>query len=285
MITSLDHVAVVSRHADALFGAYQRLGFALTPLSMHVGALGPGEPLVPWGTGNRCAMFRLGYLELIGIVDAARPCGIFPELLQRYEGLHIIAYGCSDAEAEMARLESDGVDVQGIVALQRELSTPDGTDLARFSLVRLAPEEAREGRLNIIQHHTPDLLWQPRQLEHPNRAVALVEVTVCVADADEAAGRYSRILGVAANDQGPGRVFDLPQGRLRLVAPDELGDAVPGAIAPTLPFIAAFTIATESLDSVEEILVHNDVEFERENERVVVARDVAQGAVCLFEPA
>ncbi len=91
MITCLDHVAVVSRHADALFGAYERLGFALTPLSMHSGALGPGGPVVPWGTGNRCAMLRAGYLELIAIVDEERPCGIFPELLRRYKGLHIIA--------------------------------------------------------------------------------------------------------------------------------------------------------------------------------------------------
>ena len=80
-------------------------------------------------------------------------------------------------------------------------------------------------------------------------------------------------------------MFDLPQGRLRLVAPDALGDAVPGAFAPTLPFIAAFTIATKSLDSVADVLVHNDVQFERVNERIVIARDVAQGAVCLFELA
>ena len=30
-------------------------------------------PVEPWGTGNRCAMLRDGYIELLGIFDPALP--------------------------------------------------------------------------------------------------------------------------------------------------------------------------------------------------------------------
>ena len=41
----------------------------LTPVSMHKGALKPGEPEVPFGTGNRCTVFPNNYLEILAWVE------------------------------------------------------------------------------------------------------------------------------------------------------------------------------------------------------------------------
>ena len=283
LIDSLDHVAVVSRRADALFDAYERMGFVLTPVSRHSGSIRPGEPPVPWGTGNRCAMFRSGYLELLAIIEPDMFCGMFPALLDKYEGLHIMAFGCDDAGAAETRLRDSGVGVQGIVSLQRELETPDGTGLARFSLVRLEPDEAPEARLNVIQHHTPELLWQPHLLSHPNRAVALVELVTCVADPDEAGARYARLLGVDRERRGAARILTLPRGRFVLVAPGDLAAVLPGITAPVVPFVAAFSVATEDLARTRRCLEEGGVGFEEWDGRVMVPREAGCGAVCIFE--
>ena len=284
MIESLDHVAVVSAHPEMLFGTYERLGFHLTPLSMHHGAVNAGEDPIPWGTGNRCAMLRSGYLELLAIIDPTRYCGIFPSLLERYAGLHIIAFGCQDALAEEKRLIDTGVATDGVVTLQRDLETDDGMKRARFSLLRPARSEAAEGRINFIQHHTPDYLWQPSLLDHPNRAVALREVVVCVDDPGEAAERYGRILGISPVRTGRAQQLDMAQGSLVLVSPGDLPTTVPADVPPFVPFIAAFSVATDAPDVTRRHLETGEIPFERENGNLVVPAGEACGTILVFEP-
>ena len=284
MIESLDHVAVVSSRPEILFETYERLGFNLTPLSMHHGAVNAGEDPISWGTGNRCAMLRSGYLELLAIIDPTRYCGIFPLLLERYEGLHIIAFGCQDVLAEENRLVDAGIATDGVVALQRDLETDDGMKRARFSLLRPALSEAAEGRINIIQHHTPDYLWQPRLLNHPNRAVALREVVVCVDDPREAAERYRRILGISPVRVGHTVRLDMAQGSFVLVNPGNLPNIVPADVPPVVPFIAAFSVATDALDVTRRHLETSDIPFEMAKGNLVVSASEACGTILLFEP-
>lgn len=285
MIESLDHVAVVSAHPDVLFGCYERLGFSLTPLSMHQGAVKAGDAPIPWGTGNRCAMFESGYLELLAIIDPKRYCGIFPSLLERYEGLHIIAFGCGEIEKESERLADAGIATGGVVALQRDLETASGIRRARFSLLRPASSEAAEGRINIIQHHTPELLWQPHLLTHPNGAVALTEVVVCVDDPGEVAARYRRILGLEPVRAGRAARFDLPRGRFVLVGTDDLADLVPGIAQPVIPFIAAFAVATEAPDDTRRFLEKGEIAFDDRDGKLSVSAADACGTILRFEPA
>ena len=69
----LDHVGVAVNDLDVGREVYERLGFTLTPRSIHSGSKTPGGPVEPWGSGNHCAMFRDGYLELIGLTDPDLP--------------------------------------------------------------------------------------------------------------------------------------------------------------------------------------------------------------------
>ncbi len=43
-------------------GAWETLGFTLTPRGRHIG----------WGTGNYCIMLESGYIELLGVVDPSQ---------------------------------------------------------------------------------------------------------------------------------------------------------------------------------------------------------------------
>ena len=125
---SLDHVGFMVRDLDAGAARWRDLGFHLAPRSPQMGKT-PDAVMAPWATANHCAMFERGYLELIGIVDPAlfNPWSAF---LDRFEGIHITAFRCREADAAYAALSqrADGFDPP----LQRRRDAPYGDGVREF---------------------------------------------------------------------------------------------------------------------------------------------------------
>ncbi|MSO90984.1 MAG: VOC family protein [Acetobacteraceae bacterium] len=240
----LDHVGIAGADLSALAATYEKLGFQLTPLARHAGKRTQDGPVVPFGTGNRCIMLRQGYLELIAIVDPGAFSNTLDRFLARYAGIHIIALNVADADSNLARLRRAGFDVPGIAYLERPVDDADPTG-PRAKFARLPLPDAPEGRIQLIQHLTPEAIWQERFLSHPNSAVALEDVVLVVADSAEAAARFSRLAGqpVVPDPMG-GFSLDLPHGRVRLVAENVLEKIFPGVVAPVLPYVAGVSLRT-----------------------------------------
>ncbi len=205
---ALDHVGVVTRDLAALATQYERLGFTLTPLARHADGR----------IGNRCAMLRDSYIELLAVVDPAPTSATLERFLARHPGVHILAFSVMDPLAEVARLQRAGVAAPAVTHFERSIS--DGSsEMARFDLIQL-PDQP-EGRFNLVHHQTPDLLWQDRFLHHPNNAVSLHSVELTVAEPLATAARLSRLLGCpAVPDPGQGITLELTRGRLRLIEGD-----------------------------------------------------------------
>ena len=243
----LDHVGVCARGGSALWAAWERLGFALTPVARHSAPASrggaPGGPAEPLATGNRCAMLRHGYVELLAILDPGLPDNGMGARLDRYEGAHILALRVDDADANLARLRRAGLAIPGVAPLERPVDD-EGGPLARFTRIPLP--DAPEGRVQLIRHETPELLWQPRWLDHPNRAAALDCVVLASAEPAASAARLSRLAGLALEpDPAGGYALPLPRGRVRIVSPGGLADLLPGVTPPALPFIAGIVLRTE----------------------------------------
>jgi hypothetical protein len=184
-------------------------------------------------------------VELLGVLEPGLFDNGLGRFIARHRGLHILAFGVPDAAAELPRLGRAGFDIPGVVPLQRPVddSAPDGP-LARFS--RLPMPDAPEGRLQLIEHHTPELLWQERWMNHANHAVALEAAILVVAQPAETAARLSRLTGgVLEPDPAGGFVLPFRQGRLRILPEDALDAVLPGVVAPVLPFIAGFVLRTD----------------------------------------
>jgi hypothetical protein len=280
---SLDHVGIAGRDLGALAAQYERIGFQLTPLARHSGRRTPDGPIVPFGTGNRCIMLREGYLELIAVVDPDAFSDTLTRFLARYAGIHILALGIDDEEANLARLRRAGIDLPGIAYLERPVddADPEGPK-ARFA--RLPWPEAPEGRLQLIRHLTPEAIWQPRFLEHPNRAEALEEVVLAVQSPAEAGARFSRLAGLPlAPDPAGGMRLDLPRGRVRLLPPEALGAVFPGIAIPSLPFVAGLLIRTGDRGlALRRLLAERGLAFTAQDGTLLVPPDAAGGAALLF---
>jgi len=282
---NIDHVAHFVPHIDAASAALEQAGFTLTPFSEQSHRLEPGGPLTPAGAGNRCVMLREGYLEFLTPTGDTPIAQQLRSAIQRYTGLHLIALGTVAPEADHARLVKQGFSPLPPVALQREIGTADGYDTARFTVVRVPPGTMAEGRIQYCQQHTPELLWQPRWLEHRNRARGLAAVIICVADPQEAAQRYARYTGLLAQVSGAQWRIDTQRGALLFVTAAAVERQL-GISAPALPWIAGYVLTTDNLLATRDVLNtgHCDVR-EFESSRLLLRWPGAVGGIVLFQQA
>jgi hypothetical protein len=226
--TALDHAAVVVPDLAEAEADWRRLGFALTPRALHADAAG-----VPTGTANATAMLRQGYVELLAVIDPAKPSGTIARFLSRGPGIHILSLATADSAAALARLRRAGFDT----ALAR--TARDGARFARLPLADSDP------RLQLIHHETPELVWRAEHLAHPNRAIALDSVIVIDDPPARFAARLSRAAGLPLTpDPLGGYALDLPAGRIRVLHSAE--PVFPGASCPDFrPWIAGLAIRTD----------------------------------------
>ncbi|MBX3651791.1 MAG: VOC family protein [Burkholderiales bacterium] len=241
---NIDHIAHFVPHIDAASAALEQAGFTLTPFSAQSHRLEPGGPLVSAGAGNRCVMLREGYLEFLTPTGDTPIAEQLRTAIQRYTGVHLIAFGSRDAGADHARLEKNGFAPLPAVALQREIGTVDGSGTARFTVVRVPPGTMAEGRIQYCQQHTPELLWQPRWTTHANHARGLAAVILCVENPQEAAQRYARYTGLLAQVSGSQWRIDTQRGALLFVTPETLQRRLDMA-APSLPWIAGYVLSSD----------------------------------------
>ena len=288
-IEFLHHVGMFPEDSEVAFTAYERLGFVLTPLSIYRGAAKPGEPVKLLGSANRCAVVDGSYLEITARVgapeDAPEAFRRRTQYLERYEGLHIICLGAEDVRAVEARISKAGFEANGVVPLERDVETPEGTRTAMFERVRLVVDEGEGPRehVQVANHLTPQYIFQKEYMTHPNGATAMTEVIFCVADPDMYESKYQRLTGRKAEREGVQRVIRLPRSRISIVGGDELSDVIPGAVAPFLPYMAGFAMATGDLGKTVSLFEDRGVPFERVAGRIMIPATAASGATVFFE--
>jgi hypothetical protein len=238
---------------------------------------------MPAGAGNRCVMLEQGYLEFLTPTGDTPVAGQLRTAIKRYTGPHLVAFGTSTPEADHARLTTGGFAPLDPVALQRQIGTPTGTGTARFTVVRVPPGTMPEGRIQFCRHHTPDLLWQPRWMEHANGAAALNGVVLCVADPQETARRFARYTGLLAQVSGGAWRIATARGYLLFLDRETLRRGL-DVVPPSLPWIAGCVLKSQDIAATGDYLrkaalpVH-----ELDNRRLLVELPPAVGGIVIFE--
>jgi catechol 2,3-dioxygenase-like lactoylglutathione lyase family enzyme len=268
----LDHTGILVGDLDAAAAQFRRLGFKLTERGYHTLPATPTGERPRVGTGNNCAMLRRGYVELIGVTDPHYD-GRMREDLKLYEGLHLIAFGTSDAEAAAENVRASGFAAEGPRIMER----PIEEDLARFEIVDFPPNALSGSHLFAIHHATPELLWKSEVMNHPNTAERLEAAVIAVEGPTEMAGRLGRLLSVSPS-QG---VLSLSAGQIRFVDRAWIAAHVPGR-SPALPFIAGLTLGVRNLDATTDWLTTSGVSFARFEGGLRVPPSEACGAFIEF---
>jgi hypothetical protein len=189
----VDHVSHFVPDLGAATRALDALGFAATPVSAQLTQDGPA------GTSNVCVMLEHGYLEFLAPTSETPNAGRLRTSMQRYPGVHLCCFGTPDAEGEHFRLKTHGFEPPPVVDLSREVQSGAR---AQFKVVRAAPEKMPEGRIQFVEHRTPDAIWRPQYLGHSNQAVKLACVFVVADDPVAAAARWARFAALLPRPAG-----------------------------------------------------------------------------------
>jgi hypothetical protein len=208
---SLDHVGAIVRDLAAGAARWERLGFALSPVSRQRGRMPDRDEDGLWATANRCAIFKQGYLELIGIVDAV--CfNPWTKFLARFEGLHLLALRVPNADTAYTELAKRTAAMKAPVQRSRKLDVDGVEATMRFRNIFSRDEAYPEGRYIVLEHQTPEHLWQPRYQTHPNGALALAAAFICADDVPAQRSRIETIVGTLAAEGGDGVLRFNPPG-------------------------------------------------------------------------
>ena len=257
----LDHCGVAVRDLERGRQAYARLGFQLTARSIHSGSKSPGAPVEPWGSGNHCAMFREGYLEIIGLTDPTMYSSV-KEMVERYEGLHIVAIGCGNADTAWAGFQASGAPVDPIRFLERDAAFGPGdreVRRARFRNMYVDRQKFNEAKFLFIEHMTRDVLWQPHLLDHPNGALGMEAIYFVVPDPAATAAKFAPLFSARVEELPGVTRLALGRGSLWLTTEAQWRDKVPGAFVPPQPAPAGFGIRVASLEATRKYLASQGV--------------------------
>lgn len=284
----LDHIGVAIKDLERGRAAYERLGFTLTPRSIHRGSPAPGAPVQPFGSGNHCAMFREGYLEVVGLTDPTIYSNV-KAFVARYEGAHIVAFGVESADATYAELAGRGVPIEPARELERDAAYGPAGDETRRAAFRNMYFEASafpEARLLYIEHLTREVLWQPHLLDHPNGVVALRDIFLCTVDAKAAADKYADLFGVPAQPSAEGEWrIALEHGYVWIETPAAWAKRAPGAATPPLPSPVGIGFQVNALESTRALLESRGLEVHEGLDRGIWVgpEDACGTAIYFFE--
>lgn len=276
----LDHVAHFVPAMEAAAAALSHCGFRLTPFTLQTNLV-EGK-YVPSGTGNRCAMFRGGYVEILTAASDTPLARQLTERLTRHVGLHLAAFSAADAAIEHRRLDAAGFPVLPLVDMRRPVALDGGEDWARFTIARIAPGVMSEGRVQFLTHHTEALVWRNQFLDHPNGARMLAALWVAAADPAEPAQRFAQFTGRPTLREGEVTMIPLERGTVRVATPEYLEREFGIEPGPPLPYLAAYEIVVTSLPRLGEALDSAGLVGLSVRDAVVVARPSSVGGTILF---
>jgi len=274
-IAGIDHVLVGVRDLEAARSAWQNLGFTTSPRGRHIG----------WGTANYCIMFEQGYVELLGIVDAAQFTNRLDEFLALREGPLGLAFRSRDNERTARWLAEAGYAPDGPKDLKRTIELPGGDATPAFKLLFLPPDATPGLRTFFCQHLTPEIVWRPNWLSHATRAVSLRTVLTVVDEPSRLAPAYVRLFGDAAVEaDGECLTVHAGEGDLLFVTDAALRRLYPDMDIPRhpAPWTAALRIGVPILADAADYLDARSVKIRNTGRGVAVPPDLATGTIVEF---
>jgi hypothetical protein len=281
---SLDHVGAIVHDLAAGASRWERLGFTLSPVSRQSGRMPDRSDDGPWATANRCAIFRHGYLELIGIVDAAA-YNPWERFLARFEGLHILALRVPNADAAYADLAARTSTLNAPVQRARKLDVDGVEQTMRFRNIFSHDEAYPEGRYIVLEHQTPGYLWQPRYLDHPNGALALEAALICAEDVAAQRARLEKIIGppVSAGADGVLRFSPAAGGAIELHSSEGF-EALFGWRPSALPCFAGVEVSFANREAAAGLMMDNGIPLERRGDEWFVGPAHTNGFILRLSP-
>jgi hypothetical protein len=269
----IDHSVILVRDLDIGAAQFRRLGFALTPRGHHTGL----------GSSNHCAMFgNRDYLELLGLAPERGRRPFYEEFLSKREGIVGLAFRTDDARSMRERLAAGGFAPPPPLAFGRPVETDGTMRQARFVTTEADTKTTSGVRLFFCQHETPELVWLPSALDHPNGVTGILALTVF--DDGNLASICARLLDIPLEREGGMQLLRVGDHRLEFLTPALAAERHPGdpLLGASGPALAGLRLKTRDLAAVERLLRAAGITARRGAGCLTVSSADALGAILEF---
>lgn len=279
-ITGLDHAVIVVRDLDDAAAKFRRLGFTLTARGRHTRL----------GTANHCVMLgNRNYFELLAVIEPNSTNALFRERLTEREGLMAHAWQTKDARAVGKAWTEAGLAPTEPIEFGRPVDTAEGRKDAKFCVVQLPPDGLPGMMGFVCQHFTPEVVWLPGSMDHPNGARTIVGVAAVADKPADLAAVYGRAVGKErVQVDGDSLLVESGTAPIRFVTPKHFA-ATHGGVRPDPRIkgagLVGLALAVASTDAVKKLLDANGVPHVQGEHSIVVPPEHGCGAIIEFVPA
>ncbi len=274
----IDHVGLVGRDVHAMRVAFERLGFITTVPKL----------LMRWDskTGEReslkqeCAhaILEQSYIELSAVLSD-EPTHYLAPFIRRYQGLHILALRSDDIDSDFARCTRASLEPTPVVIATRDVEYGARNGAAQFRWFTLPPERTPGGLLCYVHNHTPEIVFQPEVMAHPNSAIGVHGATVVASKPERVAEHYRVVLEqepIAGDEE---LRFESGSQCIRIMTRHAFVARYPGAGVPVMPCLRAFDVIVRDIGAARAYLNATRVRHQvREDGSVWVGPRSACGA-------
>lgn len=277
-ITGIDHPVCGVRDLDAAKATFEKLGFALSHR----------RQFQSWGNANHAVIFPYDFIELLGIVDAAKfTTPGLKEYLADGEGIMGVTLTTNDVKTARDRLERNGFGPSDLQETAIDLLLPEGTLKQRFRWIKLDADKTPDIYFMLMQPLTPEnRAPKPAYLQHANTANGIKSLTVVVPDPAKLRPVYESLFGTQDRVGRPDQAdIFTGHGTFRFVTKDAFARLHPGVPMPTAhkpPFIGAITLTARDVGVAAAHLRKAGVPFLEKDGAVRIAPDHACGMVLEF---
>ncbi|MFM2111202.1 MAG: hypothetical protein RLZZ372_2126 [Pseudomonadota bacterium] len=207
---SLDHVGFAGPDLDALRAEWRELGFDPTPPQALVAVNEAGEK-VDLGQRSAHVMLERGYVELteVRVVTGHH----LAPWLTRGPALCIVAYGSKDLRSWRAQCSEPGM--SEVMTASRVIEYGERRGDARFLWCMRDPARTPAALECVVEHLTPELVFQPAVQRHRNGAKALCGVQIV---GDRVVGLTIEVAELAALGEHEVALRTAPGCKVRFVA-------------------------------------------------------------------
>jgi hypothetical protein len=264
--------------------AFERLGFVVTASKL----------LMRWDskTGEReslkqeCAhaIMERSYVELSAVLTDDSTHYLAP-FIRRYHGLHILALRSNDIDADHLRCTRAGLEPMPVTIATRDVEYGTRQGAAQFRWFTLPAERSPGGLVCYVHNHTPEIVFQPEVMAHPNSAIGVHGVTIVASNLERVAAHYQALLEQepAAGDEE--LRFESGRQCIRVMTRHAFVARYPGAGVPAMPCLRAFDVIVRDIGAARAYLNATRVRYqEREDGSLWVGPRSACGAALRMIP-
>lgn len=188
-LQGVDHLMLIARDLARAHDQWAAAGFTLSPLGRHSDFL---------GTANHTVMLADDYIEIMGFLTETPANLPFRNLIDDGgEGVRRIALRSRSVVETAADQRAAGLDPPESLHFSRPVPLTDGGAMpASFNVIHWpADRQISAFQIFACEHLTPDAVWQPALLRHPNTARRLLRTEVVSPDPVAEADALAAIAG------------------------------------------------------------------------------------------